>query len=561
MTQLEALAILKTGRNVFLTGEPGSGKTYTINSYVSYLKSHGVEPAITASTGIAATHIGGMTIHSWSGIGINKTLSRDDLKSIANHDRLFDRIIGCSVLIIDEISMLDGQTLGLVDAVCKTIRKSDVAFGGIQVVLVGDFFQLPPVARFGEREPQFAFNSNAWLTADPTVCYLSEHHRHDDAVFLQVLKAVRSGFIDETDRAHLLSRQAVSTEEDIPKLYPHNNNVDTVNDIALKKLPGPTAIFAMTHHGARNLVEQLKRGCLSPEQLVLKIGARVMFTKNSFNGTYVNGTVGVVVSFSSETGYPIVRKRSGKTLEVDPVQWSIKVDGRPLASISQLPLRLAWAMTVHKSQGMSLDAAYVDLSQAFAFGQGYVALSRVRSLEGLFLGGLNDRALEVNPEILEVDARFHAQSDAAETELASCSNEMLTEKHQAFLLASGGSIAETKKSLTPVKEKKTKKEPTILTTVALIKKGMTIEAAAKERDLTPGTILKHLEELQMSGKLPKDDIRHLHADAKESIELIHSTFRVLNHQQLKPTFARLNGAFSYETIRLARLLYGIDSSR
>lgn len=555
MTQAEALAILKTGKNVFLTGEPGSGKTYTINSYVSYLRNHGVEPAITASTGIATTHIGGMTIHSWSGIGISKILSREDLKAIANQDRLFDRISACPVLIIDEISMLDGQTLGLVDAVCKTIRKSDAPFGGIQVVLVGDFFQLPPVSRYGDPEPQFAFNSNAWMAAEPTVCYLSEHHRQDDAVFLQVLKAVRSGFIDETDRAYLLSRNVGKTSEDIPKLFSHNANVDDVNAAELTKLAGSTARFEMTYQGARNLVEQLKRGCLSPEQLDLKIGARVMFTKNSFTGAYVNGTIGIVVSFSSDTGYPLVRKRNGATIEVEPVQWSIKVDGRPLATITQLPLRLAWAMTVHKSQGMSLDAAYVDLSQAFAYGQGYVALSRVRSLDGLFLGGLNARALQVNPEILDVDARFHAQSEAAQTHLATMPADALREQQETFLVESGGSVTENKKLLKPTKEKKPKKEPTILTTIALIKNGLTVEAVAKERNLTPGTILKHLEELQSLGKLSKDDVRHLHTNEKESIDLIHSVFRLLRHQQLKPTFARLNGTISYETIRLARLLF------
>ncbi len=555
MTQHEALFILKTGKNVFLTGEPGSGKTYTINSYVSYLRNHGVEPAITASTGIAATHIGGMTIHSWSGIGISKTLSRNDLLAIANQERILDRVSSCAVLIIDEISMLDGQTLGLVDAVCRTVRKSNAPFGGIQVVLVGDFFQLPPVSRFGEPEPQFAFNSNTWLAAEPTVCYLSEHHRQDDAIFLQVLKAVRSGCIDDDDKAHLLARHATHTTEDIPKLFSHNTNVDDVNARELKKLAGKAARFTMTRSGSRHLVEQLKRGCLSPEELELKIGARVMFTKNSFNGTYVNGTIGIVVSFSTDTGYPLVRKRSGATIEVEPVQWSIKVDGQALATITQLPLRLAWAMTVHKSQGMSLDAAYVDLSGAFAYGQGYVALSRVRSLEGLFLGGMNARALEVNPEILEVDGRFHAQSNAAEAELADMGSDVLRQKHEAFLLASGGSLTETKNLLKHAKERKPKKEPTTLTTVALIKTGLTVEDAAKERALTPGTILKHLEELQMAGKLPKDDIHHLHTNKKETIDLVHSIFRVQNHQQLKPTFARLNGVVSYETIRLARLLF------
>lgn len=461
MTQRQALDILKTGKNVFLTGEPGSGKTYTVNTYVSYLRSRGVEPAITASTGIAATHIGGMTIHSWSGIGIKKTLSKDDLREIANQDRIVDRIVECPVLIIDEISMLDGKTLGLVDAVCRTIRKSELAFGGIQVVLVGDFFQLPPVSRYGEPPPQFAFDSIAWMMADPTVCYLSEHHRQDDAIFLGVLNALRSGSISASDKALLLSRTTASSHasvnEDVPKLFPHNNNVDDLNTRELKKLPGEHVTFDMTSQGAKALIEQLKRGCLSPEQLDLKLGARVMFTKNAFNNHYVNGTVGVVVNFSSETAYPVVKTRGGKLIEVEPTQWSIKAEGQSIATITQLPLRLAWAMTVHKSQGMSLDAAFVDLSLAFAYGQGYVALSRIRSLDGLFLGGLNDRALQVNPEILEVDTLFRLRSKAAERELKKDPPKKLLMRQNDFLTASHGSPTSTKQLLAITKRKKSSK--------------------------------------------------------------------------------------------------------
>ena len=147
MNQSDALKILKTGANVFLTGEPGSGKTYTINQYVSYLHSHSIEPAITASTGIAATHIGGMTIHSWSGIGIRSRLSTSDLKSIATNQYVKKRIGKAKILIIDEISMLPPQTLQMVEAICREVKDSPEPFGGMQVVLVGDFFQLPPVCK------------------------------------------------------------------------------------------------------------------------------------------------------------------------------------------------------------------------------------------------------------------------------------------------------------------------------------------------------------------------------------------------------------------------------
>ena len=161
MLQATALKILQTGLNVFLTGEPGSGKTHTINTYVEWLRMCGIEPAITASTGIAATHIHGMTIHSWSGIGIKRTLSVYDLDSIAGNKRVIEHVRHTQVLIIDEISMLSADTLTMVDQVCREVRKNDLPFGGMQVVLVGDFFQLPPVARSWENdENRLAFGED-----------------------------------------------------------------------------------------------------------------------------------------------------------------------------------------------------------------------------------------------------------------------------------------------------------------------------------------------------------------------------------------------------------------
>src|SRR5665213_1872732 len=176
MTQGEALDILKTGANVFLTGEPGSGKTHTVNAYVAWLRSHDIEPAITASTGIAATHISGLTIHSWSGIGINESLSEQMLDLIASKEHVARRIQKAKVLIIDEVSMLSGEVLEMADRVCREVKRSDTPFSGMQVVLVGDFFQLPPIAK-GRREVSFAFESPSWRGLNPIPCYLTEQHR------------------------------------------------------------------------------------------------------------------------------------------------------------------------------------------------------------------------------------------------------------------------------------------------------------------------------------------------------------------------------------------------
>lgn len=418
MTQAEALAILKLGVNVFLTGEPGAGKTHTINQYIEWLRERGVEPSVTASTGIAATHVNGMTIHSWSGIGIKKDINEYDIENIQSREKTYRRIVEAKILIIDEISMLDARTLESIDRVLRTLRRrpmmEEQPFGGLQVIFVGDFFQLPPVSR-GEAA-HFAFESEAWRAANPVVCYLSEQHRQDDGEFLDLLGAVRRNKVEKRHHEILRGRMKGEGKLKATRLHTHNAEADRVNDDALSKIEGKTHVFHMTTRGSRTLVEALKQNCLSPETLVLKEGAQVMFTRNNFDAGYVNGTLGKVVGFMSN-GNPIVQTKNGR-IEAAEGEWSIADGSKILAQLKQIPLRLAWAITVHKSQGMSLEAATIDLSQAFEFGQGYVALSRVRTLEGLFLEGFNDRALLLHPTIQKQDVQFRAKSDAAQKRIS-----------------------------------------------------------------------------------------------------------------------------------------------
>lgn len=459
MTQEEALSILKTGANVFLTGEPGSGKTHTTNQYVAYLRSHAVELAITASTGIAATHISGMTIHSWSGIGVKQELTAYDLDHIAQNERVVRRVNRAKVLLIDEVSMLSAQTLGLVDRVCRELRGSDKAFGGLQIVLVGDFFQLPPIMRREtengvrlafENAPldpraQFAYHSPSWIAAKPVVCYLTEQHRQEDATFLDILSAIRNGNFNKEHESHLAKRKITKEDEhkNTTKLFSHNADVDQVNKTQLEKLPGSPHTFVMKEHGAKSFVEQLKKSCLSPERLLLKTGAKIMFTKNSPEGRFVNGTTGEIIGFESAQGYPRVKLRSGRVLTVEPAEWAVETEGKALARIGQIPLRLAWAITVHKSQGMSLDAAFIDLTQAFEYGQGYVALSRVRTLEGLQLAGWNEQALRVHPDVRQKDKEFRQTSTSAEETFRAMSKKDLDALHKNFIHACGGKVLAT----------------------------------------------------------------------------------------------------------------------
>lgn len=454
MTQDEALTILKTGANVFLTGEPGSGKTHTINQYVEFLRAHNIEPAITASTGIAATHIKGMTIHSWSGIGIKERLSAYDLDKIAGNEKVAKRLMHAKVLIIDEVSMLSSNVFEMVEAACRVTRRSPRPFGGLQVVAVGDFFQLPPVMKNKmpaasdeemlfkpEEAPRapFAYNAPAWRAFNPIVCYLEEQHRQEDETFLKVLSAIRAGEHRASDVSHIKTRlvDGNMAPKGSVRLFPHNADVDRINGEELKKVEGAERSYLMRSSGPAAAVESLKRGCLSPERLAVKVGAAVMFTKNNPAGSFVNGTLGVVTGFSA-TGAPVVKTRGGARIVAEPMEWPLEEDGKVKAKITQVPLRLAWAITVHKSQGMSLDSAVMDLSQAFEYGQGYVALSRVRSLEGLYLLGLNDRALEVHPEALEQDAQFREQSGSAAEVFSNMPRKELREMQEQFLKVSGG---------------------------------------------------------------------------------------------------------------------------
>ncbi len=439
MTQSRALEILKTGANVFLTGEPGAGKTHTINEYLRYLRARKVDAAVTASTGIAATHINGMTIHSWSGVGIRPHLSKYEVEEIASREYVAKRIVRAKVLVIDEVSMLGAYMIDMVDSVTKAVKGNERPFGGMQVIFVGDFFQLPPVNRDREKIA-FAYDAPAWAAAEPVACYLTEQHRQDDDAFLSVLGAIRKNVFNDDHAAHIEGRRVArgTVADTVPRLFSHNADVDSTNDAILAKLEGVAKVFSMVTRGPAAMVAGLQKGCLSPQFLKLKKGAVVMFTKNNPQEHFVNGTLGTVQDFTGAGGLPVIKTRDGRRIEAEPMDWAIEENGKERARISQLPLRLAWAMTVHKSQGVSLDEAVMDLSDVFEFGQGYVALSRVKRLAGLHLLGWNERAFQVHPEVFARDIAFRAGSDEADALFAGMEKSKITELHANFIASVGG---------------------------------------------------------------------------------------------------------------------------
>ncbi len=411
MRQKQALQLMMDRKSIFLTGAPGAGKTYVLNEFIRLAKKRGKNVAVTASTGIAATHIGGSTIHSWSGLGILDSLSQYDLARLSGKPNLVKRYNATDVLVIDEVSMLHGRRLDMINLVAKKLRQSEQPFGGLQVVLVGDLFQLPPVTR-GSDVADFAHMSSAWQELDPVICYLTEQHRQAAGdTLLDLLAAMRCGNVHELHEMALQDRLGRRAEDaqTVTRLYAHNVDVDTINQRHLQALTTSSRQYTMQTKGAAAKREQLMKSVLAPEVLELKKGAEVMFVANSQKGKFVNGTRGVVMDFVDTM--PLVVTTGGREVLAELHTWSLEEDGRVKAEVSQLPLRLAWAITIHKSQGMSLDAAEIDLSRTFTPGMGYVALSRVRSMDGIYLAGINRTALAMHPVIHEYDMWLRERSE------------------------------------------------------------------------------------------------------------------------------------------------------
>ena len=649
MRQSSALDILKTGQNVFLTGSAGSGKTYTLNQYINYLRARRVPVAVTASTGIAATHMNGTTIHSWSGIGIKDELSERDLNNLARKQFLADRLKETAVLIIDEISMLHAKQLNLVNEVLKHVRKKDAPFGGIQVVVAGDFFQLPPIGSKGEsNRDKFAFMSEAWLDAKFHICYLSEQHRQ--------VSAAAEGGLDLDDILNQIRRQEVSFEAihalentfdqnvDIKRtrLYTHNLNVNKINDKELADLDGETRRFEATSEGESKLVDTLKKTVRTQDDLILKVGAKVMFIKNNNELGVSNGTMGELIGFaavkvddskakdkaaekakndtkadmadsdeeaialedensdqeitnkaddkkkakakdkpSSTQKMPVVRLNSGREVVAEPEEWIIEDEtGNVLASYEQVPLCLAWAITIHKSQGMTLDAAEIDLSRTFELGQGYVALSRLKSLEGLKLLGMNTMSLQLDPLARGADKRFLELSAEADANYAMLDEKSMQQSHDKFVLKSGGTTSqsvidayaslqkrrrELDKSQQDKKQKlgnqvADKSEATLLATKVLLEESLSIVEIAQTRELAQSTIMRHISELKSQDPSlacdhlrPDDEIMTAVGNAYIAIKVANNPndFNDDSSIKLKPIYDQLKQAVDYNTIRLA----------
>lgn len=399
MDQQQALNLMLSRCNVFLTGAPGTGKSYVINKFVSEAKAKGLKVALTASTGIAASLFDGTTIHSWSGLGIREIIDPAFIKVIQSNFVLMDRLKSTDCLVIDEISMLSGLFLDNLNYILKIARRNEEPFGGIQVILSGDFFQLPPVSKLAYSP--YCFESSAWNELTLRVCYLTHQHRQKKDNLHEILTAMRECRLNVAHVNLLLQRQNLP-HGDVTKLLSHNVDVDKINQEYLAKINTKEHHFSLLKVGDINMADRLAKSILAPEDLYLKKGSKVMFVANDFNQGFVNGSQGEVIGFKNNLPLVQLLDRQQSIL-VEAHSWKYIIDDEVKAEVLQIPLRLAWAMTIHKSQGMSLEEAEIDLRKSFSYGMGYVAISRLRSYDGLYLSGINSRSLQLNKKIYKFD--------------------------------------------------------------------------------------------------------------------------------------------------------------
>jgi len=568
MKQSTALNILKSGENVFITGSAGTGKTYLLNQYIQYLKERRVIPAIVAPTGIAASHLKGQTIHSFFGIGIREIVDNEFIEVLLSRRYLKKRFENFGVLIIDEISMVSPELFSTMDRILQVFKNSPKPFGGVQVIASGDFFQLPPVSKV-PKEKKFAWQSPSWRDLDFRTCYLDVKFRQDDDVLINILDDIRTGNISQKTYKTLQSchQKELNTIYRPTRLYTHNIDVDRINNAELEKLESPAREYNHISKGSKTHIDKIFHTAMVMEKLILKKDAIVIFIKNSPEQRYVNGTTGVVIGFDKSDEMPIVQTASGDRIFVGFDDWTIEdEEGQNIAKVSQIPLRLAWAITIHKSQGMTLDAVEIDLSKTFEVGQGYVALSRIKSIEGLRLMGLNSMALRVDPLILKIDDRIKLASLRATEELNKIPN--LDKKQKEHILKLGGTISnkeiqrEIILSMPLNLEVVVKKSSTYIKTKKLLDKNNSISELAKARGLAEETILNHLVKLKKENKeLDLSKFKPKNKKFKKIKRAVDSIKRKKNEEdfsndgkiKLKPIFDTLNEEISYYEIREALL--------
>lgn len=395
--QSEAYTKILNGKNVFITGPGGTGKSFLIHKF---LKEHGDNTRIllTSTTGISAVNIGGTTIHSALGLGLgDKSIKRLKTNIKSNPSYLY-KWQNTNILIIDEISMMHPDLFDKIEHLARLLRENNAPFGGLQIVLTGDFLQLPVV-----NSSKFCFESDSWKYIDNTI-FLTEIIRQEDIKFQNCLNNIRVGNITNEVKEILNSRVEVKLKNDygiLPTcIYTTNKDVDFINEIELEKINEPNYVYEM-EIANKIKIGNISKFCIASPKLTLCVGAQVMLIKNlDLNSGLANGSRGIVVRFTDDD-LPVVKFLNGVECVVGYSDWRYGNSvSKPEIVIFQIPLKLAWCITVHKSQGLTLDLCELNLSNIFEYGQGYVALSRVKNLEGLNIINIDYDKLKAHPKAL-----------------------------------------------------------------------------------------------------------------------------------------------------------------
>lgn len=532
--QDRALDMLNRQGNAFLTGAAGTGKSFLLSRYLK--GKHPEEFPVVASTGAAAVLVGGRTFHSFFGLGIMEGGVEASIARALRSRKLVRRLCAACCVIIDEVSMLSGATLAAAERVSRRARGKDEPWGGLKIIAVGDFAQLPPVTP-GNQEKDWAFLHPSWEMSDFQPALLSTVMRAKDAAFLDVLNSVRLGEVTEEVRAFL--DRHVDTDvgdNDATRLYPHRAKADAYNLHRLAELSAREASFRTEYAGEERAVESAKRALPIPEVLTLKEGALVMLRKNdqSEDARYVNGSLGHVTFIEDDTLY--ISLLSGDDVEIGKeIFTSLDGDGTPVATATNFPVTLAWATTIHKAQGASLDRMTVDLSALWEPGQAYVALSRVRSPEGLRIERWTGGSIRAEPL---VTAFYDSLADAAE-------------RYVPRALFVPPPRAPEKKR--PTAEDEAREDSKREKRAALIKEMLaeraTLAAMAERADVKVDRVLLYFEKFIEDGESPS--LYYLIEDL-ETAGAIRAAFEREGVARLKPVYEALGERVSYTDIRLVR---------
>ena len=409
--QQEAYDLIISGYNIFITGAGGVGKSAIIKLVSEYFKSLNKKIGITSTTGISAILIGGSTLHSFLGIGLGNDSTESIITYILKNPTIRKRWLELEVLIIDEISMLSPELFDKLELIARTIRCSSKCFGGIQIILSGDFCQLPCISK--NNNIIFCFKAQTWDKCIYKTIYFDKVIRQEDIKFQNCLNNIRVGILTDDDINILKSRVGVKLINDnniLPtKLFPLNKSVEDINNIELDKLAANNVDFyeynsqyelLSNSKNKNNIIDRIKKNFLVPEILQICIGAQVMLLINlDISSGCVNGSRGVVVDFKNDL--PVVKFLNGVTCIIDYHTWTIEENNVKIMYINQIPLKVAYAISIHKGQGSTIDYAEIDLYHIFEYGQAYVALSRVKTLEGLSIINMDLSKFKAHPEAIE----------------------------------------------------------------------------------------------------------------------------------------------------------------